>query len=79
MNDGDIVSYSYVNLIISKGDSFLIDDRRDVLDGLIHTLDLIARDWAAGGTWPWEFPPRPFHAVIQVDELDQRYAQLPLI
>lgn len=76
LNDGDIVSCPSLCLVIADGRSFLIDDTQDVLDGLIDTLDLVGQDWAAGGTWPWQFPPRPFHTVIQADKDDQRYRRL---
>lgn len=77
LNDGDIVSCSSFCLVIADGDNFLIDDTEDALAGLIDTLDLVGQDWAAGGVWPWQFPPRPFHTVIQADKDDQRYRRLP--
>lgn len=76
LNDGDIVSSHCLCLVIHGG-NFLADDFPDVMDGLIDTLSLVGDDWASGGGWPWNFPPRSFHAVIQVEEGDQRFENLP--
>lgn len=77
LNDGDIVDCSSLCLVIVDGGSFLIDDTQDRLDGLIDTLELIGRDWSEGARWPWTFPPRPFHTVIQLENDDPRYKRVP--
>ena len=79
LNDGDIVPFDGMCLVINHGHTLLIDEPTDALEGLIETLALVGREWAKGGSWPWNFPPRPFHAVFQETRGDPRYEQLPLL
>lgn len=75
MNDGDVVKFEYLFLIVSNGDKFLANEIDDVLHGLLSTLNSIGEDWSIGGVWPWNKPPRPFRVFVDTGG-DARYKEL---
>lgn len=73
-------------LVVTKPAEVLSLDTSESLHWLTVTLQEVAEEWSKGicDNGPYNRPPRPFHVILQADEIDmarlrQRFGHLELL